>query len=307
MQVLPLSFHHRRGQTYHNYPDNREMDPKDFYRALRAGEMATTAAVNMADYTEAIEPLLQAGRDVLVLAFSSGLSATYHSSKHRRWRSCVSSIPERKAVRCGHPVRLPGPGPAGVVRRPGAEEGQAPSRRCGTGPEENKLHLCHWFTVDDLHFLKRGGRISAATAVLGSMLQIKPVHPRGRRGPPHQHGQGQGPAVPPSRPWWTRWQETAIDPAGPDRLHQPRRLPGGRRQAVAEDGPKSASACRTCRINYVGPVIGAHSGPGTLALFLSGHSALSRLLFSSQRSVSMDEIKWLEVAVNTTPDRAGRG
>ena len=56
-------------------------------------------------------------------------------------------------------------------------------------------------------------------------------------------------------------------------------------------------------INYVGPVIGAHSGPGTVALFYPGHSALSQLLFSSQRSVSMDEIKWLEVAVDTTPDR----
>ena len=79
IQVLPLSFR-VQGQTYHNYPDNREMDPKIFYRLLREGELATTAAVNVAQYTEALEPLLQAGQDVLILAFSSGLSATFNSS-----------------------------------------------------------------------------------------------------------------------------------------------------------------------------------------------------------------------------------
>ena len=79
VQVLPLSFT-MQGTTYHNYPDNREMDPAAFYAMLRQGELATTSAVNVAQYTEALEPLLQAGRDVLVLAFSSGLSTTYNSS-----------------------------------------------------------------------------------------------------------------------------------------------------------------------------------------------------------------------------------
>ena len=66
--------------TYRNYPDNREMDPHLFYEKLRAGEVATTAAVNVAEYVDAVEPLLQAGHDVLILAFSSGLSTTYNSS-----------------------------------------------------------------------------------------------------------------------------------------------------------------------------------------------------------------------------------
>ena len=79
VEVLPLSFT-LQGITRHNYPDDREMDPKEFYRVLRAGEMATTAAVNVADYTDLIDPILAAGKDVLVLAFSSGLSATYQSS-----------------------------------------------------------------------------------------------------------------------------------------------------------------------------------------------------------------------------------
>ena len=80
VEVLPLSFH-MGDKTYRNWPDNREIDPKDFYRRLRAGETATTSAVNVSDYTEAVEPLVQAGRDVLIIAFSSGLSATCHSAQ----------------------------------------------------------------------------------------------------------------------------------------------------------------------------------------------------------------------------------
>ena len=79
VQVLPLSFV-LDGHTYHDHPDNRDMDPRLFYERLRSGDMATTSAVNVAQYTEALEPLLQAGQDVLILAFSSGLSTTYNSS-----------------------------------------------------------------------------------------------------------------------------------------------------------------------------------------------------------------------------------
>ena len=80
IQVLPLAFIIDE-HTYYNYPDNREMDPHVFYDRLRGGELATTNAVNVAQYTEALEPLLQAGKDVLILAFSSGLSTTYNSSR----------------------------------------------------------------------------------------------------------------------------------------------------------------------------------------------------------------------------------
>ena len=78
--VLPLSFT-IQGETYENTPDNREMDPALFYDMLRAGELATTSAVNVAAYTDAVEPLLQAGKDVLILAFSSGLSTTCNSAE----------------------------------------------------------------------------------------------------------------------------------------------------------------------------------------------------------------------------------
>ena len=80
VEVIPLSFT-MEDKTYFNYPDNRDIDPADFYARLRGGAMATTAAVNVADYTEAMEPILKEGKDVLVLAFSSGLSATCHSAQ----------------------------------------------------------------------------------------------------------------------------------------------------------------------------------------------------------------------------------
>ena len=94
VEVYPLSFT-IQGKTMHNYPDNRDMDPKAFYNLLRGGETATTAAVNVSDYTAGLEPILAGGTDVLILAFSSGLSATYQSA-------CIAAdelrekFPERK-------------------------------------------------------------------------------------------------------------------------------------------------------------------------------------------------------------------
>ena len=85
VEVLPLGFV-LDNQTYRNYPDNREMDPHVFYERLRAGDVATTNAVNVAQYVEALEPLLQAGKDVLVLAFSSGLST--RSEERRVGKEC---------------------------------------------------------------------------------------------------------------------------------------------------------------------------------------------------------------------------
>ena len=80
VEVLPLAFN-MGNATYRNWPDNREMDPAKFYKMLREGGLATTSAVNVSGYTDCIEPHLQAGRDVLVMAFSSGLSATCHSAR----------------------------------------------------------------------------------------------------------------------------------------------------------------------------------------------------------------------------------
>ena len=167
LEVLPLSFT-MRGKTYLNWPDNRQMSSKAFYRALREGEMATTSAVNVGDFTQRMEPILQSGRDILVLSFSSALSATFSAASVAA-RELGEKYPQRKVL---------------VVDTLCASLGQgllvwyaAQRRRMGESletvrdwVEANKLRLCHWFTVDDLHFLILGGIRIGSPGYLGSLL-----------------------------------------------------------------------------------------------------------------------------------------
>ena len=264
VEVLPLSFM-VKGQTYRNYPDNREMDPGAFYAMLRAGEMATTAAVNVADYTSVLEPLLEQGKDVLVLAFSSGLSATYQSSVIAV-EELRARFPERKIFTVDTLCASMGQGLL-VYLAAKKQQAGASIEEVRDWAEENKLHLCHWFTVDDLHFLKRGGRISAATAVLGSMLHIKPVLHVDNEGHLINMGKARGRGASLTA-LVDHMEETAIDPAS-----QVVFISHGDCLADAEKvagDVKKRLGVKEVVINHVGPVIGAHSGPGTLALFFLG-------------------------------------
>jgi len=264
VEVLPLSFT-VQGKTYHNYPDDREMDPKVFYKMLRDGEMATTSAVNVAEYTAMLEPLLQAGKDVLVLAFSSGLSATYNSS-----RLAVDELkekyPDRKLYTVDTLCASLGQGLLVYLAAKLRSEGRS-IEEVRDWAEENKLHMCHQFTVDDLHFLKRGGRISATTAVVGSMLQIKPVLHVDNEGHLINIAKARGRQAS-LKALVDKMEKTAIDPANQvvfishgDCLEDAH---------TVEKMVKERFGVKEVYINYVGPVIGAHSGPGTLALFYVG-------------------------------------
>lgn len=264
VEVLPLSFH-MGDKTYRNWPDNREIDPKDFYRRLRAGETATTSAVNVSDYTEAVEPLVQAGRDVLIIAFSSGLSATCHSAQIAA-QELSERYPDRKIWVVDSLCASLGQGL--LVWYAARMKAQGKSmEEVRDWLEDNKLHLCHWFTVDDLHFLKRGGRVSAATAVVGSMLQIKPVLHVDNEGHLINMGKARGRHASLTA-LVDHMEQTAIDPGAQtvfishgDCLEEAER--------VADDVRKRFGV-KEIIINNVGPVIGAHSGPGTMALFFMG-------------------------------------
>ena len=264
VQVIPLSFI-MKGRTYRDFPDNREMDPHLFYEALRQGEEATTAAVNVGQYTEALEPLLQAGKDVLILAFSSGLSATYNSS-----RLAVEELrekhPERKLYTVDTLCAALGQGLL-VWYAAKARERGGTIEEVRDWVEDRKLNLCHQFTVDDLHFLKRGGRISAATALVGSVLQVKPVLHVDNEGHLVNIGKVRGRQAA-LKALVDRMEATAIDSGSltvfishGDCLEDA--------QTVAGMVKKRFGVQNIC-INYVGPVIGAHSGPGTVALFYIG-------------------------------------
>lgn len=202
VQVLPLSFI-LADHTYYNYPDNRDMDPHVFYDRLRGGEMATTNAVNVAQYTEALEPLLQAGKDVLILAFSSGLSATYNASR-LAVEELSAQYPDRRLYTVDTLCASLGQGLLVWYATRQRDLGHS-IEEVRDWVEEHKLNLCHQFTVDDLHFLKRGAvslppppwwapcstlnPSSMWTTRATSLISARP-----------------GAGRPPSRPWWTGWR-----------------------------------------------------------------------------------------------------
>lgn len=264
LEIVPLYVHYR-GKDWPNYLDGRALNTAEFYQGLRSGEMTSTAAANPAQWKEAARPALEAGQDVLILAFSSGLSTTFNAA-FMAAQELLEEYPQRKiyvvdtlcaslgqGLLCHHVAKR---------RLEGATIEEARDYA-----EANKLHLCHWFTVDDLMFLKRGGRISGATAVMGSLLQIKPV----------MHVDNDGHLVPVSKARGRKASiqamaakvgETAFDPA-----KQTMFISHGDCLQDAEylaELLKQQYHVPEVAINYVGPVIGSHSGPGTLALFFLG-------------------------------------
>jgi len=262
--VLPLSFT-IQGKVYRNYPDNREMDLPLFYDMLRAGELATTSAVNVAEYTQAVEPILQEKKDVLILAFSSGLSSTYQASVLAA-EELREKYPDRKIYTVDTLCASLGQGLLVYLAVQEQRKGRS-IEEVRDWAESTKLHLCHQFTVDDLHFLKRGGRISATTAVVGSMLQIKPVLHVDNEGRLINIGKARGRQA--SLKALVDKMEKTVTEEGKKTVF----ISHGdcRKDAVAvADMVRERFGTQDIRINYVGPVIGAYSGPGTLALFYLG-------------------------------------
>ncbi len=262
VEVIPLAFT-IQGKTYRNYPDDREMDPKAFYQMLRSGEVATTSAANAFEFTSAVEPILQAGRDVLILAFSSGLSTTCQSAQLAA-QELSEKYPERKVYVVDTLAASLGQGLLVWLAAQEKNEGRD-IEEVREWVEENKLRLCHWFTVDDLHFLKRGGRISAATAVVGSMLSIKPVLHVDDEGHLINVGKARGRAASLTA-LVDKMEETAIDVDTVFISHGDCLADAEKVKAMVEE----RFGTQKVVINHIGPVIGAHSGPGTLALFFLG-------------------------------------
>ena len=262
--VLPLSFT-IQGKTYRDYPDNREMNLALFYDMLRAGEVATTSAVNVDQYTQALEPLLQSGKDVLILAFSSGLSGTYQASAIAV-KELQEKYPERRLYTVDTLCASLGQGLLVWLAAQQQKKGGS-IEEVRDWAEANKQSLCHQFTVDDLHFLKRGGRISATTAMVGSMLQIKPV----------LHVDNEGHLVSVGKARGRRASLKAlVDKMEKTVTEDGRRMVfishGDCRKDAALVGEmvKERLGVAEVRINHIGPVIGAHAGPGTVALFYLG-------------------------------------
>ncbi|MEG2053384.1 MAG: DegV family protein, partial [Oscillospiraceae bacterium] len=161
------------GKTYVEYVDNREIKPQEFYQKLREGVVASTSQINVAQFTDAFKKYLEQGFDVLHISFSSGLSGTHNSS-------CIAAsdlqalYPDRKIVSLDSLAASLGQGLL-VHYLAKMRDNGATIDELIAWHEENKLSLAHWFTVDDLNFLKRGGRLSGAAAFFGTVLNVKPV------------------------------------------------------------------------------------------------------------------------------------
>ena len=169
LNVIPLTVRFQ-GEEVSQYS---ERWLKKMYAGMRDGEVATTSAVNPQSWADVIEPVLADGQDALILAFSSGLSTTYQSAVIAA-AELAEKYPDRKIRVIDTLCASLGQGLLVWYACKKRDEGMG-FEELADWVESHKLNLCHWFTVDDLMFLKRGGRVSAATALVGTMLQIKPV------------------------------------------------------------------------------------------------------------------------------------
>ncbi len=242
-----------------------EAQIKTMYNALRQGESASTAAVNPQGWREVIEPALKNGQDALVMAFSSGLSTTYQSAVIAA-EELMEEYPDRTVKVLDTMSASLGQGMYVYYACMKRNEGLS-LEELFAWCEENKQNMAHWFTVDDLMFLKRGGRISAATALLGTMLNIKPV----------LHVDDEGHLVSVSK---CRGRKAALN-ALVKKLETDG-LPGENETVFISHGDcledaryvadqvKALYGVKTVVIGYVGAVIGSHSGPGTVAFFFLG-------------------------------------
>ena len=261
ISVAPLRLLFRDSELVDTTDDTLKM----LYDGLRNGEAASTSAINPEGWASYIEPVLEKGEDVLVLAFSSGLSTTYQSAVIAA-DELMEKYPGRKVRVVDTLCASLGEGLLVWYACKKQSEGMeldALAAWC----EQVKMNLCHWFTVDDLMYLKRGGRVSAATAVLGTMLSIKPV----------MHMDDEGHLVKVST---ARGRKASINALAAK--FEALGLEGENETVFISHGDCLEDAQYLAKvlqenygvkevvIGYVGAVIGSHSGPGTLALFFLG-------------------------------------
>lgn len=264
LEVLPLEVM-ADGKNYRNWLDGREIGFKEFYKLAREGKELKTSAVNTAAFEEKMEELLKEDRDILYIGFSTGLSTTYNSGEAAA-RELREKYPDRKIYTVDTLAASLGQGMI-IYYAAKKKEAGATIEEVRDFVENEKLHMCHWFTVDDLNYLKRGGRISVATAAIGTMLSIKPVM--------HMDNEGHLVAV-----GKARGRKAALCQLLDTMGELGEGLEGQTtficHSDCMDDAQYVASQMKErfgvaqVNINWIGPVIGAHTGPGTIGIFFWG-------------------------------------
>ena len=241
---------------------NADCDISEFYKKMREGSVSKTSAVNIAIFREMFEPALRAGKDLIYIGFSSGISTTSNSGIMAA-RELAEEYPERKIYAIDTKCASAGEGLMVYLAVKKKEEG-ATVEEVAQYVEETYPKIGHWFTVEDLVYLKRGGRISATAAFAGTALGIKPVLHVDDEGCLINMSKVRGRAQS-IKAIAKKYTETAEDPENgiyfisqADCMEDAKML---EELIVKEHGNKCAL------ITDIGPVIGSHAGPGTLALF----------------------------------------
>jgi DegV family protein with EDD domain len=256
------------GKEYLNFLDHRILPLPDFYNMLKAGKTGSTSLVTEQRYMETFEPILQDGKDIIYMCLSSGLSSSYSQS-----------LLAAEALREKYPGRK-----LAMIDSLSASMGQGllahyavKAKRDGKSFEEAAAYIeslshriIHWVRADDLHHLRRGGRVSGAAAFMGTMLNIKPMI----------HINGEGRLVPVAK---MRGKAKSLDYMVERMAATDANEPQHHTFFISHsDSPQEAQELagmvikrfghRDCMINDIGPVIGAHTGPGTLVLTFVGTS-----------------------------------
>lgn len=172
VRIIPMDFH--LGDTpYTHYPDERELSCEEFYRRLKGGENSVTSQINPVTYENFFEPILANGTDIIYIAFSSGLSGTYNTGRMMA-SQILEKYPERRIVVIDSLCASIGEGLLVYLAAMQKKAGKSMDEVVDF-VEEYKTKCCHWFLVEDLHHLKRGGRLSSLEAVVGTALRICPI------------------------------------------------------------------------------------------------------------------------------------
>ncbi len=262
--VIPMNFEMNQ-KSYTHYPDGREMGVHEFYEALKAGSKSVTSLVNTQTFLNYFEPVIKEGNDILYIGFSSGLSGTYNSAVIaseellEKYPDATISCIDTKAASAGEGLL--------VYTAANKQKEGLSLTELDTWLRENVLKLCHWFTVDDLFHLKRGGRVSALSAGIGTALNIKPI----------LHVDDDGHLIPMEKVRGRKKSLLALLDHMVETSTNPEEqvifIGHGDAMEDAEflaEQIKEKLHVKDVILTPIGPVVGSHSGPGTIALFFFG-------------------------------------
>lgn len=250
-----------------SYEDMIGLTGEEFFAKVRTGSMPTTSQINPEQAREALEPYLKEGKDILYIAFSSGLSGTYNSIRMAA-EELQEEYPERKLIVIDSLCACMGEGllvyKAVQMKRAGKS-----LEEVAAWVEENKLHIMHNVTIDDLFHLHRGGRVSKTTAVVGTLIHVKPVLHVTNEGElkPFQNVRGRKKAL-----------QSLVDSMKKEGAGYENKVAFIVHGDCIEDANKVADKIKEeCGVEKViigmlSPTIGTHAGPGTVGLFFIGEN-----------------------------------